>query len=375
MKHTIQILFILALSLSSCISQFIPQTKEVKEFLVIEGLITDKTDVNSIKLSNSTLLGTTNKANPVTGCTVSVTDNLGSIVNFTEVSPGNYIPSSSFQGIIGRFYVLHVTRYSESNALNYESVPMELKPVPQIDSVFYEKVIIDPGSNVSPPKDGCQIYLSTHDAENNCKFYRWEYDETWQIEIPFIVPNKHCWVTEKSKTINIKNTTSLTEDKILRYPINYISNQTDRLSRTYSILVTQYSLNEDEYLYWEKLQNTAEQVGGLYDMIPASIPSNIYCTSDPAEKVLGFFSVSATSSKRIFLKGNFRGQYNPYSDDQCIADTIFAGEPLPANLGTSTWIIITAIIPPYFVTTNTKGCYDCTVRGTNIPPDYWIDIK
>jgi len=375
MKHTIKILFFSALSLSSCISQFIPQTKEDKEFLVIEGLITDKTDANTIKLSISTLLGTTNRAVPVTGCTVSVADNLGSNVSFTEVSPGSYKPSSSFQGVIGRSYVLHITRYSESNALNYESVPMELKPVPLIDSVFYEKVTIDPGSNVSLAKDGCQIYLNTHDASNKCKFYRWEYDETWKFEIPYSVPNKICWVTDKSKTINIKSTTSLTEDKILRYPINYISNQTDRLSRTYSILVTQYSLNEDEYLYWEKLENIAEQVGGLYDMIPASVPSNIYCTSDPAEKVLGFFSVSATSSKRIFLKGNFRGQFNPYTADQCVADTIFAGDPLPANLGTSVWIIVSNFMPPYVVTTYSKGCYDCTVRGTNIPHDYWIENK
>ena len=375
MRHKIQILFLFALSLSSCISQFTPQTKEVKEFLVIEGLITDKADANVIKLSNSTLLGTTNKAIPVTGCIVTVTDNLGSIVTFNEVSHGTYKPSSSFQGTIGRSYVLHVTRYSESNTLNYESVPMELKPVPEIDSVFYEKVTIDQGSNVSQPKEGCQIYLNTHDAANKCKFYRWEFDETWKFEIPYSVPNKICWVTDKSKTINIKSTTSLTDDIILRYPLNFISNQTDRLSRTYSILVTQYSLNEDKYLYWEKLQNIAEQVGGLYDMIPASVPSNIYCTTDPAEKVLGFFCVSATTSKRIFLSGNFRGQYNPYSADQCVADTIFGGDPLPANLGTSVWIIVSSFMPPYVVTTYSKGCYDCTVRGTNIPPDYWIGNK
>jgi hypothetical protein len=81
--------------------------------------------------------------------------------------------------------------------------------------------------------------------------------------------------------------------------LKFISNLTDRLRVGYSILVDQYSLNEDEYLYWEKLQSITEQVGGLYDIIPSPVPSNVYCVDDPNEKVLGYFSVSANTSKRL----------------------------------------------------------------------------
>jgi hypothetical protein len=42
-------------------------------------------------------------------------------------------------------------------------------------------------------------------------------------------------------------------------------------------------------------------------MIPSSIPSNISCIDDPNEKVLGYFSVSARSSKKIFIKDIFSG--------------------------------------------------------------------
>ena len=118
--------------------------------------------------------------------------------------------------------------------------------------------------------------------------------------------------------INIKNTSVLEQDKIERFPLNFISNQTDRLKVKYSMLVNQYSLNEDEYLYWEKLQNMSEQVGGLYDMIPSAIPSNVYCIDDPNEKVLGYFSVSASSSKRIFIKDHFAGIFTPYTDELCV---------------------------------------------------------
>jgi hypothetical protein len=140
--------------------------------------------------------------------------------------------------------------------------------------------------------------------------------------------------------------------------------------------VNQYSLNEDEYLYWEKLQNISEQVGGLYDIVPSAIPSNIYCLEDPTQKVLGYFSVSACSSKRIFIKDHFAGVFTPYSDKTCISDTIFGNGPI-AYLNTFVWVIIDHPLPPptYRVLTRTKGCYDCTVRGTNIQPDFWINDK
>ena len=135
--------------------------------------------------------------------------------------------------------------------------------------------------------------------------------------LPYSVPplrNKVCWISSNSNVINIKSTSVLEEDRISGYPLNFISNLTDRLRVKYSILVNQYSLNEDEYLYWEKFQNITEQVGGLYDIIPSSVPSNVYCLDDPNEKVLGYFSVSANSSKRIFIKDNFSGLFTPYTD-------------------------------------------------------------
>jgi hypothetical protein len=138
--------------------------------------------------------------------------------------------------------------------------------------------------------------------------------------------------------------------------------------------VNQYSLNEDEYLYWQKLQNFSEQVGGLYDMIPSSIPSNVYCTDDPNETVLGYFSVSASSSKRIFIKDRFAGLVNQYIN--CPADTVYGNGPIQ-NLNNTVWVIITVSMPPppYRVITYTKGCADCTVRGTTVEPDFWIDGK
>jgi hypothetical protein len=372
MRYFRYILLLLMVQLVySCISQFIPKTSEDKDLLVVEGLITDKAEVNTVKLSKSLPLGTKVTSNPVSGYLVTISDDLGNIYTLSETVPGTYVTSPwELRGVTGRSYTLHINPNSPNNDHYYESYPIEMKPVPPIDSVFYEKVIIEPATSNSAEKTGAQIYLNTHDPKNACRYYRWEFTETWEFILPYMVPNNICWISANSDVINIKNTTVIAEDKIERYPLNFISNETDRLRVKYSILVTQYSMNEDEYLYWEKLQNYSQQVGGLYDMIPSAVSSNVFCIDDPNQKVQGYFSVSSETSKRIFIKDHFVGLANPYSADKCVADTIFGG-PLPDGLNESIWIIASQFMPPYVVTSYSKGCYDCTVRGTKTPPDFW----
>lgn len=368
------ILLLLMLFTCSCITQFIPVTDEAKELLVVQGLITNQNETDTIKLSTSLPLGEKSVARPVSGCLVSLSDNLGSNIILEEKKPGTYITPPFFTGVVGRSYTLHVTANSAFNNFNYESDPMEMIPVPPIDSIYYEKTVIEKADGFFKGVDGCQIYLDTQDPTKNCRFFRWDFTETWMLKLLFPVYNQICWISDKSHSINIKSTAAFDEDRVTRYPINYITNVTDRLKRNYSILVNQYSLNEDEYIYWEKIQNIAVQVGGLYDVIPASVQSNMRCIEDPGEKVLGYFSVSAKSSKRIFIKDNFEGIIDRYSN--CITDTISYYTD-PPGLGVSVWILadFQYYIPPYKVLTDKKGCADCTVRGSNVRPAFWKDDK
>lgn len=369
-------ILLFCLLLSGCITQFVPETDEEQELIVVDGLITDQPEVCEIKLATSMPLGERSVLRPLKGCTVYIDDDHGNTHLLNELnSSGTYVTDpASFRGMVGRKYTLHInTNNSTANHYSYQSLPMEMKAVPQIDSLYYEKVIIEEKTPFRPATEGCQIYLDTHDPTGNCKNYRWDYNETWEFRLPFSVPvNKTCWVSTNAGQINIKSTSVMSEDLISHYPLNFLSNKTDRLKVKYSILVNQYSLNEDEYNYWQKLQNVIEDVGGLYDVIPASVPGNIFCVEDPNEKALGYFSVSAKDSKRLFIKEHFSGIINLYTG--CIGDTLFDNKPIP-GLNVNVWILEQTYPPepPQRIVTFQKRCADCTVRGTTVKPDFWDD--
>lgn len=370
--------FILVLILmNSCISEFLPQITEEKEMLVVEGLITDRKGTNTIKLSKSMPLGVRSEAKPLGGCLVNIKDDFGNVAWLKELAAGTYVTDSIiFRGKVGRFYTLQISVPEGNRMINYQSFPVEMIPVPPIDSLYYERTIISEKAENFDGIEGCQIYLDTHDPSNSCSYYRWEFFETWKLRLPFDIPNQTCYLTNISKDINIESTLALKEDRIERFPITYISNLTDRLKTKYSILVNQYSLNEEEYNYWKKLKNITVSVGGLHDIIPSSIPSNIVCIENPGEKVLGYFSVSAVSLKRIFIKDNFAGIVDRYA--KCATDTLFGGPDFIEGLGVTIWTLFDTPPSPFSsprirIFTETKGCADCTVRGTTVKPLFWID--
>lgn len=364
------ILFIAAmLLLGSCVALYTPDINETSEMMVVQGMITDQNERDTIRLTRSYPMGYVREARPVSGANVSVSDNLGNVTKLQEVISGIYVTPAGFRGTVGRFYKLHITGVKNRT---YESDPMELKPVPAIDSLYYNKIVIDPPTEFNKGTDACQIYLDTHDPLGNSRWFRWNFTETWLFRLDFQIANSVCWINENSHNIDIKSTAEFSGADIRRHPVTYISNASDRLKLRYSILVNQFSLNEDEYLYWEKVQNIMKNVGGLYDMIPASLPNNLRCIEDPEETVLGYFSVSARSSKRIFIQDEFAGIIDTYAS--CIAGS--SRDPLPPS-NVPFWILL---IHPcslpctgYFEYTTRKECTDCTLRGTSKRPDFWTD--
>jgi hypothetical protein len=371
MKNKLLAILIIIFSASDgCITEFIPETEESSNLLVVEGIITDQFRTNKIRISRALPLGRFVNPKPLKGCKVTITDDNNNSYSLKEYPIGTYsTDSTTFCGHVGGKYTLTIL----TGGKTYISSQMELLPVPPIDSLYYEKVVFVESDEVGKAEEGCRIFLNTFDPEKKCLFYRWEFIETWEFRIPFPVENNRCWITESSDNINIKNTSIYDQARVTKYPLLLITNVTDRLKERYSILVKQYSLNQDEYNYWEKLQNVTEDVGGLYDITPMAVSSNIHNLNNPAEIILGYFSVSAVTEKRIFINEKFRGIYNLYGN--CIEDTIFGGPRVHIEgLNSYVWILVDNSLSfdnPYRVITGNYKCVDCTTRGTLVKPEYW----
>ena len=364
---------IISLIYWGCTKEFIPEIKDSPYRVVVDGLITNQPEVYTVKLYWSYPV-LENTSYPMTGCDVSVLDDLGNVYKFRESStPGTYNSDiNTFRGVVGRTYRLHINSNNATpKHYSYESFPVEMKPVPPIESLYYEKVLIKEATLEDVAKEGCQVYLNTYDPEGDCRFFRWDYTETWRCEIPFVdIVNKNCWISNNSYRINIKNTSSLSESLINRYPVLFISNETDRLSIRYSIIVNQYSISENEFHYWEDIRGITENVGSLYDFIPYSLNGNLFCVEDPDEQVLGFFSVSAKTSKRINIDEKFSGLENIYFNE-CLDEYVRPEDQkyIPIHMAGKTWWIIYYEGDMYI--THNKWCVDCTARGTLFRPEFW----
>jgi hypothetical protein len=377
MKKYFLILLLISLAFPGCIVQFMPDINEEGDYIVVDALITDQNTPYTVRISRSWQIDPDIFEPPPyrIGYVVYVTDDLGNRYDFKEVwFMGRYESDPlKFRGEVGRKYVLHII----SDQHIYESSPMELKPVPQIDSLYAE-IVQNNTYALGRIVPGYQLYVDAYDPLKKCNFYRWDFTETWEFKIPFThesIINRTCWKTAYAKNIYIQNTTALAEDRVSKFPLNFITTETDRLTIKYSILLRQLSLNQEEYHYWEKIHRITEEVGGLYDVVPMSVQGNILCTDEPGEKVLGYFSVSSVSTKRLFIKSKLTEFRDFYS--YCPFDTVPAQRPVPF-LNVSVFILEWLGIPePYgsFVLTSRKECVDCTRTGSGVMPPFWNETK
>jgi hypothetical protein len=390
-KYIYQLTILIVIEIiSGCVTEFIPDIGIDPEYYVVEGLITDQPGSHTVKISRSIPLGGEAEFEPVTNCNVWISDDYNNNYQLTEATMGTYLTCQDFRGEAGRKYSLNVEIMKKRTIPRITwvvvhtliSLPVEMYPVPDIDSLYYEKVELMTQDGFRFPGQGCHVYLNTSDPGAACKYYRWDYTETWKVLAPNYQRsiNRLCWNIKESEDINVKAVSSLNENRIERLPVKFITNESDRLLERYRIEVNQYSIGEDEYIFWSNLEKIMEQSGSLYDRIPAPVSGNMYCKDDPGLQILGYFSASSKRSKSIYIDDYFRGLVDPYR--QCTQDTLFKepGAPFPEpgileGDGKYFWIIEINLeqYPLYMILSEDKACVDCTVNGSTIRPDYWED--
>ncbi|HEY9003434.1 MAG TPA: DUF4249 domain-containing protein [Mucilaginibacter sp.] len=401
------LLFLLLIVTFSCRKPYDPPlTNGSGSYLVVEGLINSGGDSTIIKLSRTVKISSKTSVNPELNALVEIEGDQNVSYPLTEISDGVYA-CAGLNLDASHKYRLNI---KTTNNKQYLSDYVPVVTSPPIDSVSF-----DQNGTTSGP--GLNIYANTHDANNKARYYRWEYQETWEIHPALesyyksngdtVLPRDmvhdniyNCWQSNKSSVIILGSSAKLTQNVISNSLLVTIPSTSEKLGDQYSILVNQYALTPEAYSFYTNLKKNTEQLGSIFDAQPSEIAGNIHNVSDPSEPVLGYISAGTSTSQRIFIKKGqliYNWKFTPYYADckiffddhyriPCCYFSAVAGgitinqvdEYINYNKdggNTAPLLPLEPISQPgqgiVGYTATIPECADCTLRGSDIKPAFW----
>ncbi|AHJ98886.1 DUF4249 domain-containing protein [Hymenobacter swuensis] len=379
----------MALGLTACVEPFEPKVDaDNAHFLVVDGNINSQ-GVTVIHLTRSVNLRDPKNIPVETRAKMFIEEESGTRYPLLEAVSGTYT-SASLKLTPSRRARLHFTTAGQKE---YVSEFTLIQHTPAIDSVSWRT-----------STKGMQLYVNTHDASNQARYYRWAYDETWEFTSAFVSTLKyerakiveranedihHCWASESSSDIRLGTTEKLAQAVVADFPLTLLPPTSKKLQRRYSILVKQYALTKEEYTYWDILRKNTETLGTLFDPLPSQSVGNVRSLTDASEVVLGFVGAQSVTEKRIFIDyGELpRTWVAETGYETCHTDTLLRpkGEyatppPSPAEVvdffRNGLFIPLEdlqqdPLNPTRFFLFASADCVDCRKRGTNVKPSFW----
>ncbi len=368
----------------SCNETYWPKINASDErLLVVDGHITNCNPC-LITLSNASRIYTVANT-PITGCEVSLKDNFGIVENLIESAPGSYTSSNGFRGIAGRSYKLIIRTPSNQT---YESTFEQLYAPTEIESVYTEiETKYNPNQLYS--KIGYQFYVNTQESVTDTNYFLWRLQATYKYNVDFkiryifdrrtlkIFPNTDslftCWHTFTVNQVFTYSTEGLSIPKVDRFPLHFVSTDTRQLSIRYSLLVKQFSLTKNAFIFWNELERIHTADGPFNAQQPFQAKGNISNKNDPNEIVLGYFFAAGVSERRVFFERPPSSVPFYYSTCELTQQDYESYNDL--------WMTDPGYWPIY-VTQDPYGgravthpaCIDCRESGGVIAkPDFWID--
>lgn len=373
------IVWLVMLLVSGCVEPYFPEVKDsTSNFLVVNGFL-NANGRTSIQLLRSQSLNETEAPPAEESATVVVESENGERYGLHETGYGTYT-HPNLQLSTDTKYRLYIRT---KNGNEYASDYLEVKTSPAIENVQWEA------------EDGeVKIYVNAFDPNNSTKYYKWEYEETWQFrpaffsvfiydkgEVRFREPTDEpisiCWKSDNSTRVEIGSSVKLSEDRISNYRILSIPYNSEKISMKYSILVKQYALTREAYEYQEMLKKNTENIGTLFDPLPSQLTSNIRSLTNPDETVIGYMTASTVETKRMFVNSRELPRDWRLFNPTCEIDTVLIKSGMVDERFTGGYLIpVDAIFEagspdPVGYTYGTRFCVDCTVQGTNVKPAFW----
>jgi hypothetical protein len=315
-------LFLVIFFFNSCKEVYHPKLDEAEKMLVVEGILTDESNVITVRLGNAVPFRDQAYL-PEQNATLIVFDDLGREFIFQEEDPGIY-ESKSFQYEYGRTYTLLI---KTSKNKYYRSSPQTLFPKTNLDTItaiVTTKTLqtTKNGELILKTLPGIEFFTIINDKASP-SYYRFsntvlvEYKEKQDyIEMPYdtlpqlfncwkkYFPNQFFNLSEPFNNLDKHIQTlsfcpldsgyfSIVQELYIRFPESDI--QYWRSLYYFGITIKQVRLNFDVYQYYKDINRQLEANNRIFDPVSFQTRGNITCDIDPEEPVLGVFEAVSTS--------------------------------------------------------------------------------
>ncbi|MGI4883702.1 MAG: DUF4249 domain-containing protein [Janthinobacterium lividum] len=376
-------------ALGGCVEPYAPDVVAAPaSYLVVDGFINGN-GPTTVLLTRTAQLAATAAAPVEKGAKVFIADDAGGRYALTEKASGTYQSDSLVLSATRRYQLTIATAGNAS----YASDLVPLKVTPPIDQLGWAS-------------DGGQVQLkiSTHDPQQQTRYYRWGLVETWefnsayesfleydpvqQIIVPRTTPIYTCWRTERSSAIRQGSSAQLGQDVLTGFSLLVVPARAERLKVRYSVLVRQSAETAAEFAYYELLRKNTEAVGTVNDPLPVQLTGNVHRVGDTQEPVLGFVGAHTVQQKRLFIDRAALNLPKDWAFDTPYSGCTMGKELVP-DPGDKTPIAIPQTrtfstpgnVPvDYLVSENniilgyigsSRDCVDCRARGSNVKPSFW----
>ena len=371
------------LALAGCVDRYVPDVPPAAQAnLVVDGFI-NPVGSSVIKLARTFSVNTKNTPPVEARAQVVIQDDAGRRYPLTESPAGTYTAAPQTLDPSRQYQLRIIT----AQGREYVSDLLPAIITPPIAALTWQLTDVQ----------GAQIDLTTRAASTDARYYRWDYEETYQYTSAFqsgleyvassnsVVdrPNTRqistCWRTEPSTAILQNNTEQLSQNALIDLPLVTVLPSV-KLKLGYSLLVRQYAQGQAEYDYWERLRKNTENLGTVNDPLPSRVTGNVHALADAAEPVLGYVGVHSVTEKRLFIAG---AQFPTPRPESVFYDAFYASCARPLGLRPNGFYLqqfrdgfliplTRDVIDPETIYFSTPNCVDCRERGgTTTKPSFW----
>lgn len=257
--------------------------------------------------------------------------------------------------------------------------------------------------SISPDDTDVNVILEMDSGKDATGYIGVAYNETWEFHTEFkslyyaekismskieyrLRPEEYenywCWRIVSHPGTTLVDYADTWKDGSGEFRLQSFPRSNERNHKKYCIEIKAVTLTEPAYIFLKNLQKISEGDRSLFSPNPGEVSSNVFCESDPDQKVTGYVIASQVASTRVFMDSRFYKPEapsivslflpNPREPNTREISVDFQRENLPVDSLSLPKGNYGRFISAFYWAP--LRCVDCIVAGgTKEKPDYWDD--